>query len=262
MSRMQRATIRGGMLLVAMFLFPQQAIAHPLHFHQTLPISNQPLTPSLVIFGLITAFCFGAGHALSPGHGKTLVAAYLVGTRGTAKHALWLGLITTIAHTLGVFCLGLVAFFATQYWLPEQIYPVITLLSGLTICGVGFWLLDKQLFPEASLARHHAHLHLEEDISFRSLATLGIAGGMVPCPSALVLLLSAIAIHQTAYGICLLLAFSLGLALVLTAVGLAVVQGQRWLSFFAQNQLTAKLPVASAIGVVAIGLLLVADAAA
>lgn len=252
----------GCAIVAPALLYTQPAIAHPLHSHPALPVIDQPLTPSLIVVGLITAFCFGAGHALSPGHGKTLVAAYLVGSRGTVKQAIWLGLIATIAHTVGAFCLGLVAFFATQYWLPEQIYPVITLLSGLTICGVGFWLLDKQLFDETSLVYHHSHTRAQPDISFGSLMTLGVAGGIVPCPSALVLLLSAIAIHQTAYGICLLIAFSAGLALVLTAVGIAVIQGRRWFDLLAQNELAASLPIVSAIGVVAIGLLLLVEAVA
>ena len=252
----------------------QPAAAHPLHFDKILQATNQPLTPSIVATGLVTAFFFGAGHALSPGHGKTLVAAYLVGSQGTAKHALWLGFITTVAHTIGVFCLGLVALFAAQYWLPEQIYPILSLLSGVIICGIGFWLLDERLASTADHHHghhhhghhHHGHHHHEHakagETTLRSLTTLGIAGGLIPCPSALVLLLSAIALHKTAYGILLLVTFSLGLAFVLTVVGLTVVYSHTQLNQLFQNRLAAKLPIVSAIGVIVIGVTLTATVVA
>ena len=99
--------------------------------------------PSLgaISTGVAVAFALGAVHALSPGHGKTLVSAYLIGARGTPKQALLLGITMTTTHTLGVFALGLIALVASQYILPEQLYPILSLLSGLIICMVGLRLL-------------------------------------------------------------------------------------------------------------------------
>lgn len=245
-------------ILATLLSAAQPAAAHPLHFDRLLQATDQPLTPGLILTGLATALLLGSAHALAPGHGKTLVAAYLVGSRGTVKHAIWLGLITTVTHTISVFGLGLIALFAAQYWLPEQIYPVISLLSGITICGIGFWLLDEHIYPTGDEHHHHGHGHShghdeKSETTLRSLTTLGIAGGLVPCPSALVLLLSAIALHKTIYGILLLLTFSLGLAIVLTLVGLVVVYGQDQLYQLPQNKLTVQLPIVSAICVITIG---------
>ncbi|MBE9205108.1 sulfite exporter TauE/SafE family protein [Nostoc sp. LEGE 06077] len=215
---------------------------------------HQQLTPSLIITGLGIAFLFGAGHALSPGHGKTMVAAYLVGSQGTPKQALVLGLVTTITHTLGVFILGLVALVAAQYILPETLYPILGLLSGLTVCGVGFWLLDERL-----TTHEHTHKHHHHHPPTKSLIALGIAGGIVPCPSALVLLLSAIALHQAAYGVVLVSAFSLGLASVLVAIGLVVVYAHQWIDHLPNSaKLLQNLSMVGAVGVIVIGAALTA----
>ncbi|HEY9707764.1 MAG TPA: sulfite exporter TauE/SafE family protein [Oculatellaceae cyanobacterium] len=274
-----------GATLVALVTWLQTlpAMAHPGHggvFLQSLV--EQSLTPTLTLTGIGIAFLFGAGHAIAPGHGKTMVAAYLVGSRGTPFHALLLGLVTTITHTLGVFALGLVALFASQYILPETLYPILSFISGLTVCGVGFWLLDSRLHDshdhdhnheyshnkhlhhhhhhEAHEHGHHHHLP-KEPMTLQSLIVLGIAGGIVPCPSALVLLLSAIALHQTAYGILLISGFSLGLASVLVAIGLIVVYARQWSDRFPSSRaLRQHLPVASAVAIILTGIVLTACA--
>ena len=98
-----------------------------------------------MLAGLLIAFMFGSFHALSPGHGKTMVAAYLVGSRGTVRHAVSLGIIVTVTHTLGVFALGLVTLFASKYVVPEKLYPILSVISGLAVFGVGVWLLTSRL---------------------------------------------------------------------------------------------------------------------
>jgi len=95
--------------------------------------------------GMVVAFAMGAVHALSPGHGKTIVAAYLVGTRGTVKHAAFLGLMVTFTHTITVFFLGFVTLFLSRYVLPERIYPVLGAASGLAIAWIGVSLFWKRL---------------------------------------------------------------------------------------------------------------------
>lgn len=252
--------------LIATFVLfiAKPAIAHIGHgefFTKTL--IHQQLTPTLMISGFGIAFVFGAGHALSPGHGKTMVAAYLVGSQGTPKQAILLGLVTTITHTLGVFILGIVALVASQYIVPQTLYPILSLVSGLTVCGVGFWLLDRRLDAGEHTHKHDHHHHHPPSKSFTnpSLIALGIAGGIVPCPSALVLLLSAIALHQAAYGVMLISAFSLGLASVLVAIGLVVVYAHQWIDRFPNSaKLLQNLSMVGAVVVIVTGAALTAIA--
>jgi nickel/cobalt exporter len=175
---------------------------------------------------LAISFALGALHALEPGHGKTLVAAYLVGARGTFRHAMILGGTVTFTHTISVFLLGFATLFLTQYVMPQTIIPVLGVISGLMVIGVGVWLLVKQLRHTHDHHHHHPH---QDEVSLGSLITLGASGGLVPCPSALVLLLTSISLGHAAEGLLLLVSFSLGLALVLIAVGAAVVYGKQLL---------------------------------
>lgn len=218
------------------------------------------LTPTVMLSGVGIALMAGAGHALSPGHGKTMVAAYLIGSRGTPQHAVLLGLVTTVTHTISVFALGILALLLSRYLLPEQLYPFLSLTSGLLVCGVGFWLLDRFLYASShpDHTHHHSddhtHHHSLPQFTLRSLVSLGIAGGLVPCPSALVLLLSAIALHQTVYGLLLVCAFSIGLAIVLIGIGFIVIYAHQWLKQTSWIQpLQPYVPVVSAIGVIAVG---------
>jgi ABC-type nickel/cobalt efflux system permease component RcnA len=249
-------------------------------------ISSQSLSLGVLLLSLVFAFWFGAGHALSPGHGKTIVGAYLVGNRGTARHAVILGLTVTATHTAGVFALGLVTLYLSGFILPDQLYPWLGFLSGLLVAAMGFTLFARRLsalrrrassaplertvpvHPVPLMGRlapgqmhqvdaiashtydlHHSHEHepghthshvhglggshsheMPRQITMRSLIGLGISGGLLPCPSALVVLLSAIAFHKVAFGMLLIVAFSLGLATTLTGIGLLVVYSGRVLS--------------------------------
>ena len=123
----------------------------------TQAIARKDLTPGIMLAGLLIAFVFGSLHALSPGHGKTMVAAYLVGSRGTVKHAIALGVIVTVTHTLGVFALGFVTLFASKYVVPEKLYPILSVVSGLAVFGVGIWLLTSRL---RGIPDDHNHGHL------------------------------------------------------------------------------------------------------
>jgi nickel/cobalt transporter (NicO) family protein len=249
--------LRFGFLLISLLALPTPAFAHPGHDGFLLYHLAQPnLSPMLMVSGIAIAFLFGAGHALSPGHGKTMVAAYLVGSKGTSKDAVLLGLVTTISHTVGVFAIGLLALLLSQYIVPEQLYSVLGLISGLLVFGVGLWLLDRRL-NELSHSHEHYDHHHHEPLSLSSIVSLGIAGGVIPCPSALVLLLSAIALHHAGYGMVLVSAFSVGLALVLVAIGLLVIYANQWLEQFpSRPKVTRYLPVGSAIAVIITGTLL------
>jgi ABC-type nickel/cobalt efflux system permease component RcnA len=202
-------------------------------------ISAKHLSLWFLVVASAIAAGLGALHALEPGHGKTIVAAYLVGSRGTAKHAFLLGLIVTASHTAGVYLLGAITLYAQRYILPERVYPFLGVLSGILIAGMGGY-----LFLERCLGTDFAHSH--EYTSSTSgkparnvgpartvtsrLFLLGITGGMIPCPGALVVLLSAVALHRTGLGLFLIVAFSVGLAAVLIAMGVTAVYARRVLS--------------------------------
>lgn len=213
------------------------------------------------------AAALGALHALEPGHGKTIVAAYLVGSRGTARHALLLGMIVTISHTAGVYLLGAITLHAQKYILPDRIYPFLAVLSGILIAGMGCYLLLQRYvggefahrhsdeFPAAGEAPKEGTQRQPGKISARQLLVLGITGGIVPCPAALVVLLSAVALHRTGFGLYLIAAFSLGLAAVLMAMGLAAVYADHLISrLWLEGPLIQRwLPMGSAAMIILLG---------
>lgn len=246
--------------------------------------------PLAILMGLLAAFGLGALHALSPGHGKALVAAYLVGSRGTLRHALLLGLTVMLTHTISVFALGIGVLFFQSYFAAERIVPVLATLSGASLVAIGAWLFSKRMSAFSHLRTHahhhhagHAHSHAphthaagsghphshggtththalpEGPMSLTGLIALGASGGLVPCPSALILLLGAIALRQTGVGLVLLAAFSAGLAVVLMAIGAAVVYAKDWLVRPApvrDNRVLLLLPVLSSVAVMIIGILM------
>lgn len=269
-------------------------------------------TPTGLLLLLGAAFVWGAAHSLSPGHGKTIVGAYLVGTRATPCHALFLALTTTVTHTIGVFGLGFITLFASQTILPEQLYPWLSLLSGGLVVTIGIRLIYQRLrnahsgipdhahdhpyghhhghhhdhhhnhhhghHHDHSHAHSHPHFHLTPtsdfhssepalsdknsftntpplSIDWRGLLALGISGGLMPCPAALVLMLGAIAVGQTALGLALVFVFSLGLAGVLIGLGLLLVYARpRFKQLPASVSQWRRLPALSAAGIIVLGL--------
>jgi nickel/cobalt exporter len=233
----------------------------------------------LILLLLGAAFGWGALHALSPGHGKAMVAGYLVGARGTPRHAAILGLTVTATHTAAVFALGLVTLAASEYVLPEQVYPWLGVASGLLVVCIGFGVMRSRFHrwralrsPAAHGHHEHAHHHHHyeagqrhepgEPITMRGLIGLGVSGGIVPCPSALVVLIAAISQHRVGLGMVLILAFSLGLAATLTAIGLAVIYGGRLLARLRPerrlfgSRFAGAIPAISASVIVAVGALI------
>jgi nickel/cobalt exporter len=238
---------------------------------------------ALILLLLGSAFIWGALHALSPGHGKTMVAGYLVGSRGRPRDAALLGLTVTITHTSAVFALGLITLAASAYVLPEDIYPWLGVASGAMVIAIGLWAIWTRLRRWRTLradsghdehhhgghthshgGHPHTHSHPEPEapITTRSLIALGISGGIVPCPSALVVLVAAISQHRLGLGMVLILAFSIGLAATLTAVGLAVLHGGRLLTRMRPERLmfggriAGALPALSATLIVLAGTLI------
>ncbi|HYW20946.1 MAG TPA: sulfite exporter TauE/SafE family protein [Nodularia sp. (in: cyanobacteria)] len=236
-----------------------------------------------ILIALAIAFVWGGLHALSPGHGKTIVGAYLVGSRSNAQHALFLGLITTITHTASIFALGLVTLGTSQFILTEQLYPWLSIISGVLVTVIGLNLFIRRLqgtqvshshdhvhshqhshdLHDHSQPHHHHHNHEHSHLphgdvtsmKWSSLLALGISGGLLPCPSALVVLLSAIAMGRIGFGLALVSAFSLGLAAVLTGIGLMLVYAKnRFEHLPLQIPRIKMLPVASALCITLIGL--------
>src|SRR5580700_5696903 len=235
----------------------------------------------------------GALHALEPGHGKTIVAAYLVGSRGTARHAVLLGIVVTAAHTAGVYLLGALTLYASRYIVPEQLYPWLGAISGLSVAGLGIFIFLRHWTGETGEHSHapgeqHSHWFLsmfkqatptelagravipgdskpvERALSLRELCMLGITGGIVPCPAALVVLLSAFSLHRIGFGLFLITAFSLGLAAVLVIVGLTMVYAKRVMSsrVRASNTALRYLPFLSSAFMVVLGVGITASAVA
>jgi nickel/cobalt exporter len=229
-------------------------------------IEQRDLSLGVLAFSLLIAAFWGAAHALTPGHGKALVAAYLVGTRGTPRHAFMLGGTVTIAHTASVFAIGLVTLALSQFILPEQLYPWLTLVSGLLVVAVGAAVLRQRLRSRHRHSHDHDHAHHDHHdhdhaLTSRGILGVGIAAGLLPCPSALVVLLSAIALHRVGLGLALIVAFSLGLAATITAIGLVAVYAQRAFGRLSlDGSLVRTLPAISAGLILVVGLAITAKA--
>jgi ABC-type nickel/cobalt efflux system permease component RcnA len=227
--------------------------------------------PLIVLGALLLALALGALHALEPGHGKTLLAVSLVGARATPRQAVILATALTVAHTAGVLALGAGLLLAAQWIVPEQIYPWITLASGVLVTVLGARAVAREVRVRLPFAHAHTHAHphahphehghvhaggahhhhhdavhdhaaLDDaaharehaipgtaPLTFRSAVLAAASGNVAPCPAALVVLLAAIALHRIGYGMVLIVAFSIGLAAVLTVLGIAVVRSAAWL---------------------------------
>ncbi len=261
---------------------------------------NEP-TVGFLLVALGVSFLAGAAHALSPGHGKAVVAAYLAGSRGTIGDAVYLGTVVTITHTAGVFALGLIALYASQYLLVDRLLVWMSFTSGLLIVTIGGWLFwsrwqalrsrdsgdehQHRHWPFGKPHSHshghnhhhehgHSHSHGGHEHAHRhdhgdghhhdppragrgSLLSLGISGGLVPCPEAMAVLLISFTINRIALGLLVLLAFSLGLAAVLIAIGVAMVLAGPALSRLTKDgPLLRVLPVGSAVVVTLLGVVI------
>ncbi len=301
-------------------------------------ISFDSSSPVVLIVSLLAALLWGALHAFTPGHGKTVVAAYLIGDRGTARHAAFLGLTVTLTHTVGVFALGGVAIYLSRYILPEALFPWLSVVSGLLVVAIGLSLLfersrgligegggkahntesmhahdshdhtyelvhaghshgehershahgghehaHEHAHPEHTHVGHehshahgdhshehshggHAHSHLPpgadgSKVGLRGLVAIGVSGGLVPCPAALVLLLGAISLGRLGFGMVLVVLFSMGLAVVLTGIGLLMVYARKVFERYAfEARIPRFLPVASAAAISCVGLVILIGA--
>ena len=224
----------------------------------------EELSVGVVLVSLLVAAFWGAAHALTPGHGKAIVAGYLVGTRGRPRHAVLLGLIVTATHTAGVFALGLVTLLLSRFVVPERLYPWLTLASGVLVVAVGAGVLAgraRHLRRHVHHSHSHHHHHDHHEVGSRGLLGVGVAAGLLPCPSALVVLLSAIALHRIGLGLALIVAFSVGLAATITAIGLLAVLARRAFSRLSlDGPLARALPAVSALVILGVGVAITLNA--
>ncbi len=254
-------------------------------------LRTRDLTPLVLLGSILAAFALGAGHAITPGHGKTLMGAYLVGARGTPIHALGLGLSVAVSHTLGILGLALVVLAAGATLPPDEFQRLAPIVSAVTLTAVGGWLLVGQLrrlrrtparareqghdhghgndhghaHDHALLA--HTHAHPPEpagSLSWRSLFVLGLAGGLVPSANALIILLATIATDRPAFGLVLVVAFGAGMAGVMAGVGLALIYARDWIEsrprLPAFSRVAGLAPPVAAVFVLALGVVLTAQA--
>jgi ABC-type nickel/cobalt efflux system permease component RcnA len=236
-------------------------------------VGERSRSPGFAVVALLLAVALGAMHAVAPGHGKTVMAAYLVGLRGTLRQAATIGATVTLTHTAGVLVLGLVLS-TSRAVASERVYPWLGLGSGLLLAAVGLGLLVRARgghhhhdYPHPH--DHHEHGPAGRPLGRRGLVALGLAGGLVPSPSAVVVLLGGIALGRAWFGVALVLAYGLGMAATLTGVGLLLAhlrtRMDRRLHLPAGSllaRLGRLLPAVTASVIVVVGLTLAASGAA
>jgi ABC-type nickel/cobalt efflux system permease component RcnA len=262
----------------------------------TSSVEARRLTVGLALVAVAAAIALGAVHAIAPGHGKTVMAAYLVGRRGSLRHALALGATVAATHTAGVLVLGTVLG-VSQSLAPERVYPWLGIGSGACFAALGATLLvgavrRRRAGFAGHVHSHHglAHAHARHDhdhhdhrhshgaddhdhdplalaeMSWRQLLALGFAGGMVPTPSAVIVLLGATAIGRAWFGVALVVAYGIGMAATLLAAGLLLVWARRRYELRGAGErvlrIATVLPFVTAIAVTGGGVLLVVRAAA
>lgn len=218
-------------------------------------MTDLPLWGQLLTF--ITAFGLGTAHALEPGHGKTLVAAYMTGTRGRIQDAFILGGLVTVFHTLSVFILAMAGVFLADQFIQHNANWLRTLetFSGvivLVIAGMMFWrrFVQDKTPDECECHFHHVHHDGHAEVSkpagsIKEVLSLGIASGITPCPAAVVAMITAISVYgfgKLSASLLYLLIFSLGLATVLVGIGVALVLSKGQLSKVLTTR-ASRLPV-------------------
>jgi ABC-type nickel/cobalt efflux system permease component RcnA len=232
-------------------------------------------SPWALLLALALAGALGGLHALTPGHGKTLVAAYLVGSRGTVRHAVALGTIVTFTHTASVIVIGLLALFASQFVVPNVLVPLLEVLSGLLVVGLGVRLvwqrwgaLRQRQGPDHDHAHEHSHTHDHGDghththlppaegITLGNLVAMGVSGGLLPCPEALGIMVIAIGLNRILLGLGMIVSFSFGLAAVLIVIGIMLVRSRSLMERIggAGGRWSSALPLASAVIVTILGI--------
>jgi len=269
---MRKPAIILALAICTIFVFQSPALAHDLFSREdgftqfvTNLFSADNSAAYLAVI-MVVSFFLGMIHALTPGHGKTIVSAYMVGTRGTVGDAVTLGITVTISHLSSVIILGVILAFVSRFVVPEKIVPYLGTASGLIIVVLGAWMLRNRLRGDvAHTHSHHDHDHAGHTHSHRDeerpgrlgLISLGVSGGMVPCYDAIVVLLLAFSLNKVFLGLSLIAIFSLGLASVLIALAIIFAKSSSVLDkHMGENRFVRRIPVMSACLITLLGLFL------
>jgi len=186
--------------------------------------SHRASVPFAVV-AIMLAIVLGAMHALAPGHGKTVMAAYVVGRRGSLRQATIIAWTVTLTHTAGVVLIG-ITLTLSRALAPERIYPWLGFASGLLLIGIGVTMVRARLRARTHAAHDHDHENDQAPVGRRGLLAIGFVGGLVPSPSALVVLLGAIALGRLWFGILLIAAYGAGMGATLAGAGLVLVKAR------------------------------------
>ncbi len=239
---------------------------------------QQNISFSVLLMILFVAFILGALHALGPGHGKSLMAAYLVGSKGRIRDAIVLALTLTVTHVFSVIILGFIALWIADFFMPEKMAKWMGLFSGISIISIGIWLFYSRFKAMRNSSPGHSHdhchptapgldscghshdgvhyHHYDSNFSVWQNIALGVSGGIVPCPKALVILLLAISLQKITLGISIVVAFSVGLSLVLVVLGIVMIKASHLIKGRLEGHSIQYLPIIGSVVIVAVGIFL------
>jgi len=244
------------------------------------------------ILYLVTSFWLGAVHAATPGHGKTIAAAYIVGARGRPVDALVLGIFVTLSHTSGIVLVAVLATAGSTWLIPQQIEAYLAVAAGILVIGIGCWMLRTQVgllavahprhdhpheedrahpHPHEGGPHHHSHgwglVHTHDIESITQvrpklsvLLALGIAGGLLPDPGALAILLAAIGKGKLVLGLLTVIVFSLGFASVLVVAGVVAARVGQLILAWLSGRWIAWIQIGAALLILGVGVFLTANA--
>ncbi|MCZ3367134.1 MULTISPECIES: sulfite exporter TauE/SafE family protein [Methanobacterium] len=204
------------------------------------------VTSEMSLMFIISAFILGALHALEPGHGKSVMAAFVIGTDAELKDASLLGLTVVFSHVIVVVLLGIVSIFLIGALDVNRTHEVMSLIGGIILVGVGLWMVRKYYHP------HHHHEHSID--TKKGVVAIGLSTGLIPCPAALAVLLFSIANNQLYNGLVYVLIFSAGLAISITILSALFVKGRGFIQSYMGSSAINKIPLLSGTIIIVIGL--------
>ena len=191
----------------------------------------------------ITAFILGMLHALEPGHGKSVLAAYVLGTKADIKDAITLGVTITLSHTSVVFILGILSIYLMKSVSAEIAHDLMSVVGGAILIGVGLWILNSYFHP-----------HEHKIDTKKGVIAIGLSAGLIPCPAALAVLLFSIAEGNVLNGLIYVVVFSIGLAISLTTLSVLFIKSKMFMQKYAGSEKISKLPLISGTIIILIGL--------
>jgi nickel/cobalt exporter len=233
---------------------------------------------------LVTSFWLGAVHAATPGHGKTIAASYIIGVRGRPIDALVLGIFVTLSHTSGIVFVAILATLGSTWLFPQRVEAYLAVGTGMVVIGIGCWMLRTQMRLLSVAVEEHPHPHshghgphyhshgwgvthshdIEAVTQVRPklgiLLALGIAGGLLPDPGALAILLAAIASGKLILGLLTVLVFSLGFASILVIVGLVAARVGQLILVWLSSRWIGWVQIGAAVLILGVGLVLTTNA--